>query len=498
MYRRDSIVMSVGLIITGGMIILSLAGSIVVNFFLPGESWVHEPLHSSLEAMGSLAAFCLAILVLLLQRYEGYTAHRVWISCAFAAMGALDIFHASVSAGVPFVWFRSIATFVGGFFFVLTLIKDRKVRPFAAFFPPVAIALSSVSLGALSAHYPHALPLMIMEGRFTAYAMAINIAGGIFFIAAAANFLKIFLSRGRPDELIFLNLCLLFGLAGLLFPASELWSVDWWLWHVLRLVGYLIALPYLFFIFQRFEKELQALVAELRRSNEELEHFAYVASHDLKEPLLSVASNIKLLERRIRNGKPEETGEFIENSLQQLNMMQQLISDLLIYSRVGTQAKPFEKISCNAVFRSALDNLKISIDKKQATITADPLPEVLADPVQMVQLMQNLLANGLKFCEDRPPVIHVSAVRGGEEEWIFSVRDNGIGIPAGEQERIFEMFGRLHKDKFHGTGIGLATCKKIVERHGGRIWVKSEQGKGSTFFFTIPIREGVKPEGRAS
>jgi light-regulated signal transduction histidine kinase (bacteriophytochrome) len=319
--------------------------------------------------------------------------------------------------------------------------------------------------------------------------MAINIAGGIFFLIAAVNFLKDFLARERPDELIFLNLCLLFGLAGLLFPASELWSVDWWLWHVLRLGAYLISLPYLFFIFQRFEKELQKLVAELRRSNEELEHFAYVASHDLKEPLLSVASNIKLIERRIKKGNQEEAGEFIEKSLQQLNMMQALISDLLIYSRVGTQARPFEKVACDDVFRTVLTNLKTGIEQNHATITSEPLPEVMADPVQMVQLLQNILSNALKFCEERPPVVHVSAVK-GEGEWVFSIRDNGIGIPAGESERIFEMFGRLHKDRFHGTGIGLATCKKIVERHSGRIWVESEQGKGSTFFFTLPIREG--------
>ncbi|NJD55985.1 MAG: GHKL domain-containing protein [Nitrospirae bacterium] len=171
--------------------------------------------------------------------------------------------------------------------------------------------------------------------------------------------------------------------------------------------------------------------------------------------------------------------------------MQALISDLLVYSRVGTQGKPFENVPFDAVLKNALANLKTSIDKAQATITADHLPEVMADPVQMVQLMQNLLSNALKFREGSPPVIHVSAAR-GKGERIFSVRDNGIGVPSGEKERIFEMFGRLHKDRFHGTGIGLATCKKIVERHGGRIWVESEQGKGSTFFFTIPVREGEK------
>jgi signal transduction histidine kinase len=488
MYRSDVIVKRFGLIITAVMIALSIAGSIIANFFLPGKSWIHEPLHSSLEAMGSIAALCLAILVLFLQRYVGYTSHRVWISCAFAGMGALDIFHASASAGPSFVWVRSIATFIGGFFFVLTLIRDRKVSHFTAFFPPIAVGLSGFALGALSLYYPHALPLMVTGGRFTSYAMAINVAGGLFFLIAAAGFLKIFLAKGRPDELIFLNLCLLFGLAGLLFPASELWSADWWFWHVLRLGAYLITLPYLFFIFQRFEKELQKLVAELRRSNEELEHFAYVASHDLKEPLLSVASNIKLLERRIKKGNPEEAGEFIEKSLQQLNMMQALISDLLIYSRVGTEARPFEKVACDAVLSSAIANLKTSIEQKHASITSDPLPEIMADPVQMVQLMQNFLSNALKFCEDRPPVIHVRADK-GKGELIFSIRDNGIGISSEHSERIFEMFGRLHKDRFHGTGIGLATCKKIVKRHGGRIWVASDLGKGSTFFFTIPIRD---------
>ena len=245
------------------------------------------------------------------------------------------------------------------------------MRPFVAFFPPVAIALSSVTLETLSSHYSNALPLMVVEGRFTAYAMDINVVGGMFFIGAAANFLRIFLTRRRPDERISLNLCLLFGLAGLLFPASELWSVDWWLWHILRLGAYLISLPYLFFIFQRFEEELRSPVVELRRSKVELEQFAYVASHDLKEPLPSVASSIKHLDRRVRKGNAEEAGEFIENSLQQLNMMQALISVLLIYSRVGTQAEPFEKISCDAVLRSVLDNLKITNKRHSAAAVAE-------------------------------------------------------------------------------------------------------------------------------
>ena len=170
--------------------------------------------------------------------------------------------------------------------------------------------------------------------------------------------------------------------------------------------------------------------------------------------------------------------------------MKKMIDDLLMYSRVSTRGKPFAPTSFETVFNQALDNLKIAIEESGAIVTHDPLPNVMADASQMSELLQNLISNAIKFRREQPPRIHVSADQ-NETEWIFSVRDNGIGIAPEYFERIFMLFQRLHSAKeYPGTGIGLAICKKIVERHGGRIWVKSEPGKGSIFYFSIPAGKG--------
>ncbi|GAB4390667.1 MAG: hypothetical protein Kow0025_24290 [Thermodesulfovibrionales bacterium] len=243
--------------------------------------------------------------------------------------------------------------------------------------------------------------------------------------------------------------------------------------------------------FNEMASGLEKAVAELRRSNEELEHFAYAASHDLKAPLLAVASDLKLMERRLRGGEAEEAeaAELLSDALAQLEMMQAMISDLLSYSRVGTAGRPFKEVDLGQALERAKDGLRVSIEESGARVAADtPLPRIKADPVQMVMLFQNIISNAVKYRRGDAPEVRVSARREGEE-WVFSIRDNGIGFPAGDRERIFELFARLHKDRYPGTGIGLATCKKIVERHGGRIWAESEPGRGSAFHFTMPAGE---------
>ena len=232
---------------------------------------------------------------------------------------------------------------------------------------------------------------------------------------------------------------------------------------------------------------LHAQARDLRRSNEELQQFAYVASHDLQEPLRMVASYTQLLAKRYGEKLDADAGEFISYAVDGAQRMQALINDLLAYSRVGTRGKPFAPSDCNQVLKLAQLNLKVSIEESDATLSARPLPTVLADSGQLVQLFQNLIANAIKFRrEDVPPVIRISAERaaGG---WQFAVRDNGIGIDPQHWERIFVIFQRLHtRDKYSGTGIGLAVCRKIVERHGGRLWVESTPGEGSSFLFTLP------------
>ena len=232
---------------------------------------------------------------------------------------------------------------------------------------------------------------------------------------------------------------------------------------------------------------LEDTVAELKRSNADLQQFAYVASHDLQEPLRMVSSYTQLLARRYRGKLDSDADEFIGYAVDGANRMQTLIKDLLAYSRVTAQGKVFERVDCNGLLEEVLSNLRVADEQNRAVVTHDPLPTVMADRGQLGQLFQNLIGNAIKFRGEEPPQIHVSAEQ-RTGEWLFSVRDNGIGVGPQYAERIFIIFQRLHnREEYPGTGIGLAICKKIVERHGGRIWVVSHTGQGATFHFTLPI-----------
>ena len=239
---------------------------------------------------------------------------------------------------------------------------------------------------------------------------------------------------------------------------------------------------------KRTEEALARYTQDLARSNAELEQFAYVASHDLQEPLRAVAGTVQLLKQRYHGQLDARADEFISHAVDGATRMQALIGDLLAYSRVGTGGKPFEPTDCAAMLKNVLTNLAVAIRESSAVVTHDALPTVMADPTQMSQLLQNLIGNALKFRGERPPEIQVSAER-REGAWQFSVRDNGIGLEPQYLERIFRVFQRLHtRREYPGTGIGLAICKRIVERHGGSIWAESAPGRGSTFYFTLPGR----------
>lgn len=236
---------------------------------------------------------------------------------------------------------------------------------------------------------------------------------------------------------------------------------------------------------QRAEAILAQRSAELARSNAELEQMAYVASHDLQEPLRMVASYVQLLEKRYRDKLDADANEFIGFAVDGVKRMQALIDDLLTYSRVGTQGAPLAPVDVGEVVAIAVSSLRMAINECGAEIVVEPLPTVLGDARQLEQLFQNLIANAVKFRCEGTPQIRVRAEADGDF-WRFSVQDNGIGIAPEYFERIFEMFQRLHaRREYPGTGIGLAICRKIVERHGGRIWVESQPGHGTTFMFTL-------------
>jgi PAS domain S-box-containing protein len=239
------------------------------------------------------------------------------------------------------------------------------------------------------------------------------------------------------------------------------------------------------------EEALMKTMAELKRSNEELGQFAYVASHDLQEPLRMVASYTQLLAQRYKGRLDSDADEFIGFAADGCNRMQRLIQDLLSYSRAGTNVGTLRKISVERTLEEAITNLQVTTKESGAVVTHDSLPAIVTDDAQLLQLFQNLIGNAIKYHGAEAPRVHVSATNKAGHEWIFSVRDNGLGIEPQYFERIFILFQRLHGQKeFEGTGIGLAMCKKIVDRLGGRIWVESEPNKGSTFYFALPTGDG--------
>jgi light-regulated signal transduction histidine kinase (bacteriophytochrome) len=254
----------------------------------------------------------------------------------------------------------------------------------------------------------------------------------------------------------------------------------------------------------RAEARLLRKVEELTRANEELQQFAFVAAHDLQEPLRMVTAYVQLLSRRYRGKLDADADEFIAFAVDGASRMQPLIQSLLAHARIGSAARELPATSSEKALQQALINLRGAIEESGAQVTHDPLPTVVADEMELTQLFQNLVGNAVKYHGAEVPRVHISAAQHGGEKWTFSVQDNGMGIDAKQFERIFGMFQRLHTpQKTAGSGIGLAICKKIVEQHGGKIWVESQPGRGSTFRFVLagsesesskPPEEKMRPQ----
>lgn len=241
------------------------------------------------------------------------------------------------------------------------------------------------------------------------------------------------------------------------------------------------------------EERMRQQTEELGRSNRELEEFAYVASHDLQEPLQLVSNHIQLLARRYQSDLDQDANEFIDYAMEGTNRLKSLISDLLAYSKIGTTGREFAPVEMEMLFARLMETFQPIIDECKGLISHDPLPVVLGNEEQMVQLLHNLIDNSIKFHGNEPPRIHVGA-RQMSERWLLFVRDNGIGIDPQYTEKVFVIFQRLHsREEYPGTGVGLAICRKIIERHSGHIWVDSEPGKGATFYFTLQPANGQKP-----
>ncbi|MBC8179073.1 MAG: hypothetical protein ISR61_01680 [Desulfobacteraceae bacterium] len=599
---------------------LAILVSVLSGLFLPNLVWEHMVFHGIIEVLGSFSAFILSILLLLQLKMSTKVDYRLWVVSGFFGMGILDFFHAFTPPGNAFVWLHSTAVLVGGLLFSLVWLPDRITLSPMARVCPWTVILITCMLGILSVFLPSYVPVMVSQGSFSLAADTLNIMGGILFLVAGAYFALRYLQAGGFDKLLLTALCIFFGAAGILFDTSQLWDLPWWIWHFLRLIGYLTALGLVFIFFQRsqeslrvqrdsllavfnhlpeilyvvdpatyelifvnntlkkslgkdptgglcyrdlegfdspcefctneiilkqmgeiytwehhkqligrdylmtdqivtwpdgrdvklalavditlrkqVEEKLLRVVEDLKRSNRELQQFAYVASHDLQEPLRMIASYVQLLERRYKGKLDQDADDFIGYAAEGAKRMQRLIHDLLAFNRVGTDEEDPAPLDLNEALDRGMVKLGGHIEETGATVTHDTLPVIMADKRQITQLFQHLIHNASRFRGQDLPEIHIS-VQGdtemqtakGEEvqSWTFGVRDNGMGIEPQHHERIFQIFQRLNpRDKFPGNGIGLAICRKIVERHGGRMWVASKKGEGAIIYFTLPGEE---------
>jgi PAS domain S-box-containing protein len=593
---------------------------------------VNEPLHSTMEALEALSVLLMA-LFLLGRKEDAATDKLVLPALGFLGMGILNTAHAASWPGDQFVFLRAVASLGGGLGFALVWLPGPIRAAVYRTWLVWAVGAAALTLSLLSFLLPDALPVMMRLGDFSTLAITINLSAGILFIAGTARFLSDWSRSGSIEDLLFSLVGLFFGLSGLTFHYSMLWSEAWWFWHGLRLIASLLVLGLLVHrhletvrtlktalaelkqaenslrrsydlvktiidsmndaislinvrdftiagvnnVFlknygysdesevigkhcyeithsrsdvcsppddicplvetvksrehfsadhihydrhgnsihvevstspikdevgnviqvvhvqrniterKRAEQERERLLAELARSNKELEQFAYVASHDLQEPIRVVSSYVQLLDRKYHGKLDEKADSYIHYAVEGAERMHNLIVGLLEYSRISRQGDEFRPVDLNSVFSAAVSNLSASIRENNASITKDDLPAVSGDKAQLERLFQNLIGNSVKFRrKDVPPVVHVSAKR-EDADWVFSVRDNGIGIEPQYFDRVFQIFQRLHsRGEYPGTGIGLSICKQIVDRHHGRIWIESTPGQGSTFLFTIP------------
>ncbi len=461
--------------------------------------WAHEPFHAVVEALGAFVALAMVPLLLSLERRGEGTSHNLAIASGLAGMGVLDGLHAAVHVGDLFVWLHSIATLVGGALLALCWLPRGH---FAGRLRPWLVAAGAAGIGALSIAVQDSLPAMTADGGFTATAKALNIVGGVLLLAAAARLLQAWRRSDNVDDLLFVLHCGLFGAAAIMFEQSHLWDLAWWGWHVLRLLAYAVALLYVVLSLRRNERAV-AQARALERINAELERFAYVTAHDLREPARSAASMAQLALEEKGGALDAEGREWLEIIAGDSARMLALIDDLLALSRIEIDAAQFEPVALTSVAESAVKRLALAIGERGAELDIGPLPTVRGSQVQLEQLLQNLIGNAIKFCDERP-LVRVRSTD-ADESWRITVEDNGIGIPPQHRERALEVFARLvPRSRYPGSGVGLAICQRIVEHHGGRIAIEAADDPpytGCRIAIHLPcydvmqpsVSEGVQP-----
>ncbi len=470
----------------------------------------HEAFHAVMETLGCMMGLGIAGFLLMRQAEQG-NEYKLWPACAMLSMAILDAFHASISPGREFVFLHSASQFVGGVLIAMIWLPDRFAKTSLARELPKVFAAGCGLIGVASFLVPDMLPAMISNGRFTFVPQFLNLAGGVLFLVGLAYFARRF-SMGSPHDcrdrdntqLLFTAYCLLFAVAGLTYRLSGLWGVGWWLSHVVRLGAYVVAFAYVSINsgaeylrliqaiaerkraeqqLEQSNKNLESAVRDLERANNELKNFAHIAAHDLKAPLRSIGTLAGWISNDYADKFDKEGKENIELMAAKAKQMAILVDDVLRYSKLGQEDFKKEPVALKAVVSAvvneiALENIEVSI--------ADELPTLMCGRTHTWQIFQNLIGNAVKYMDKPNGRIQIGCIEQGDF-WQLSIADNGPGIEQKSFEKIFQMFKTLkRRDGVESTGIGLAIVKKLVELNGGKVWVESEHGQGSTFFFTLP------------
>ena len=470
----------------------------VASGFPPTCRLYHEAFHAVMETLGCMMALGIAGFLLMRQGEKG-NEYKLWPACAMLSMAILDAFHASVAPGREFIGLHSTAQFIGGALMALIWLPERFARTTLAKHLPKVIAGACGLFGVVTVLFPEILPAMTSGERFAFAPQALNVAGGALFLAGLTYFARRFCCEGDNTLLLFTAYCLLFAVAGLTFRLSGIWGVGWWLSHVVRLGAYVVAFGYVsintsaeYLRLTQIQRELEELngrleyaIAELTRANKELRDFAHIAAHDLKTPLRAVTTLADWISTDCADKLDEPGKEHVRLLVTKARHMAALIDDILKYSRLGRETAEKQALDLNAIVPAVVaeiappESIRVSVDGR--------LPTVTCGKTHIVQIFQNLIGNAVKYTgKCAVAQIEVGSLD-QQAERVYFVRDNGVGFDMKYADKLFGVFQRLHSDhEFEGTGIGLATAQRIIERHGGRIWAEGEVGQGATFYFTLP------------
>jgi signal transduction histidine kinase len=482
------------------IIICSLAVHVIGNILWKDLRLISEPLHSTIEAIGAAIAIFMAI-VLFWGKKDVYGGKLFPMAMGFLVMGILDGFHAASSFNKGFVLLRSVAGLTGSLWFSLVWIPgllSKKSGVWKSLVPWIVTG-GSVLFGIWTIFGRRTFPVMLQGGRFTTLAISINIVAGVLFAIAAVRFIVDFYRSESLELFLFASMAILFSISQFSFPYSAPWDITWWLWHALRLTAYVMVLG--FAVFERKEAEdavkklnqdLQTNATRLEASYKDMESFSYSASHDLRSPLITIHAASRILLKDYVKKLDNDGGQLLSIIQQNAQKMEQLISDLLAFSRVTTKEIQKSEIDMTALTKKVFEEFKSAIGNRRVQLEMKDLPAAYCDESMMRQVLANLLSNAIKYTTPKEfAIIEVGGIR-VENENVYHVKDNGVGFNMENAHKLFNIFQRLHgQEEFEGTGIGLVIVKRIVEKHGGRVWAEGRPKEGAKFCFALPVKKDL-------